>query len=170
MSPRRRTRIAARAKARPWVRLSDEQLLSKRFCDLRLSIRSSPLAAHVRRLYADLERRGIALRPHVWLSEEWFSPDGVPGIAVPFYLAHPRLERLERRIMREAEGGNTRLLLRILRHEAGHALDNAYRLRRRQRRRAGVRPPSLPHPARYRARPRGPRHRHPLGGGDAQAP
>jgi len=62
---------------------------------------------------------GIALRPHVWLSEEWFSPDGVPGIAVPFYLAHPRLERLERRIMREAEGGNTRLLLRILRHEAG---------------------------------------------------
>src|SRR5256885_7086222 len=70
MSPRRRTRIAARAKARPWVRLSDEQLLSKRFCDLRLSIRSSPLAAHVRRLYADLERRGIALRPHVWLSEE----------------------------------------------------------------------------------------------------
>src|SRR5204863_340703 len=110
MSPTRRTRIAARAKARPWVRLSDEQLLTKRFCDLRLSIQRSPLAAHVRRLYADLERRGIALRPHVWLSEEWFSPDGVPGIAVPFYLAHPRLERLERRIMREAEGDNTRTL------------------------------------------------------------
>jgi len=31
MSPTRRTKIAARAKARPWVRLADEQLLSKRF-------------------------------------------------------------------------------------------------------------------------------------------
>ena len=81
-----------------------------RFCDLKLSIERSPLARHVRRLYQDLERRGLPVRPHVWLSEEWFSPDGVPGIAVPFYLAHPRLERLERRIMREAEGGNTRLL------------------------------------------------------------
>ena len=132
MSPTRRTKLAVRAKARPWARLSDEQLLSKRFCDLKLSIQRSPLAAHVRRLYADLERRGIGIRPHVWFSEEWFSPDGVPGIAVPFYLAHPRLERLERRIMREAEGGNTRLLLRILRHEAGPKVER-HSLRRRRR-------------------------------------
>jgi hypothetical protein len=169
MSPTRRTRIAVRAKARPWVRLSDEQLLRKRFCDLKLSIRRSPLAAQVRRLYADLERRGIGIRPHVWLSEEWFSPDGVPGIAVPFFLAHPRLERLERRIMREAEGGNTRLLLRILRHEAGHALDNAYRLRRRKRWRAVFGPASLPYPARYRARPGSRRYVHHLGEWYAQA-
>src|SRR5258706_15154625 len=140
MSPTRQMKMA-RAKARPWVRLSDEQLLTKRFCDLRLSIQRSPLAAHVRRLYADLERRGVSIRPHVWLSEEWFAPDGVPGIAVPFYLAHPRLERLERRIMGGAEGGNPRLLLRIPRHEAGHALDNAYRLPRRQSRRRVCVPP-----------------------------
>ena len=169
MSPTRRTKIAARAKVRPWVRLSDEQLLTKRFCDLKLSIQRSPLAAHVRRLYADLERRGVSLRPHVWLSEEWFAPDGVPGIAVPFYLAHPRLERLERRIMGEAEGGNTRLLLRILRHEAGHALDNAYRLRRRKSWRAVFGPASLPYPARYRARPGSRRYVHHLGEWYAQA-
>jgi Putative zinc-binding metallo-peptidase len=169
MSPTRRTKFAARAKARPWVRLSDEQLLTKRFCDLKLSIRRSPLAAHVRRLYADLERRGVSIRPHVWLSEEWFAPDGVPGIAVPFYLAHPRLERLERRIMGEAEGGNTRLLLRILRHEAGHALDNAYRLRRRKSWRTVFGPASLPYPARYRARPGSRRYVHHLGEWYAQA-
>jgi hypothetical protein len=169
MSPTRRTKIAARAKARPWVRLSDEQLLAKRFCDLKLSIQRSPLAAHVRRLYADLERRGVSIRPHVWLSEEWFAPDGVPGIAVPFYLAHPRLERLERRIMGEAEGGNTRLLLRILRHEAGHALDNAYRLRRRKSWRTVFGPASLPYPARYRARPGSRRYVHHLGEWYAQA-
>jgi hypothetical protein len=140
-----------------------------RFCDLKLSIDRSPLAKHVRRLYAELARRGISVRPHVWLSDEWFSPDGVPGIAVPFYLAHPRLERLERHVMREAEGGNTRLLMRILRHEAGHALDNAYRLRRRRRWRTVFGPASLPYPERYRARPGSRRYVHHLGEWYAQA-
>jgi hypothetical protein len=140
-----------------------------RFCDLRLSIERSAIAPHVRRLYSDLERRRLSLRPHVWLSEEWFSPDGVPGIAIPFYLAHPRLERLERRIMGEAEGGNTRLLLRILRHEAGHALDNAYRLRRRRRWREIFGPASRPYPARYRARAGSRGYVHHLGEWYAQA-
>jgi hypothetical protein len=151
------------------VRLRDQELLQLRFCDLKLSIARSPLAKQVRRLHADLERRGLALRPHVWLSEEWFSPDGVPGIAVPFYLAHPRLERLERRIMHEAEGGNSRLLMRILRHEAGHALDNAYRLRRRKRWRETFGRASLPYPARYRARAGSRRYVHHLGEWYAQA-
>jgi len=151
------------------VRLTDEQLLQMRFCDLKLTVERSPIARHVRRLYTELERSGLGLRPHVWLSEEWFCPDGVPGIAIPFYLAHPRLERLERRIMREAEGGNPRLLLRILRHEAGHALDNAYRLRRRRRWREVFGPASLPYPARYRARAGSRRYVHHLGEWYAQA-
>ncbi len=140
-----------------------------RFCDLRLSIDRSAISRHVSRLYADLARRGLSVRPHVWLSEEWFSPDGVPGIAIPFYLAHPRLERLERHIMGEAEGGNSRLLLRILRHEAGHALDNAYRLRRRRRWREVFGPASRPYPARYRARAGSRRYVHHLGEWYAQA-
>jgi len=162
-------RRAAREPAHEWARLTDEELLKLRFCDLKLSIRRSPLAAHVRQLYSDLERRGLRLRPHVWLSEEWFSPDGIPGIAVPFYLAHPRLERLERRIVHEAEGGNSRLLMRILRHEAGHALDNAYRLRRRKRWREAFGRASLPYPARYRARAGSRRYVHHLGEWYAQA-
>ena len=162
--PRRRA-----AAVRAWARLPDEQLLRMRFCDLKLSIERSPLARHVRRLYADLQRRGISLRPHVWLSEEWFCPDGVPGIAMPFYLAHPRLERLERRLMHEAEGGNSRLLMRILRHEAGHALDNAYRLRRRRRWRDVFGPASRPYPARYRARAGSRRYVQHLGEWYAQA-
>jgi len=152
-----------------WARLSDEQLLSLRFCDLQLSIEHSSLRRYVSRLYSELESRGLDFQPHVWLSEEWFSPDGVPGIAVPFYLAHPRLERLERRIMREAEGGNSRWLMRILRHEAGHALDNAYRLRRRRRWREVFGPASAPYPNRYRARPGSRRYVHHLGEWYAQA-
>jgi hypothetical protein len=154
---------------RDWARLSDEQLLQLRFCDLPVTIERSPLARPLRRLNRELARRGLKLRPHVWLSEEWFSPDGVPGFAVPFYLAHPRLERLERRIMHEAEGGNSRLLLRILRHEAGHALDNAYRLRRRGRWRQVFGPASRPYPARYRARAGSRRYVHHLGEWYAQA-
>jgi hypothetical protein len=166
---RKRPPTATRRKVHSWARLADEQLLRVRFCDLKLSLERSSLAPHVRRLYRDLERRGLSVRPHVWLSEEWFSPDGVPGIAVPFYLAHPRLERLERRIMGEAEGSDSRLLLRILRHEAGHALDNAYRLRRRKRWRDVFGPASLPYPARYRARAGSRRYVHHLGEWYAQA-
>src|SRR5256885_16453644 len=58
---------------------------------------------------------------------------------------------------------------RILRHEAGHALDNAYRLRRRKRWRAVFGPASLPYPARYRARPGSRRYVHHLGEWYAQA-
>lgn len=152
-----------------WTRLSDESLLSLRFCDLGLRLQGSRIERRVRRLYSELEGRGIRFQPHVWLSEEWFSPDGVPGIAIPFYLAHPRLERLERRIMREAEGGNTRWFMRILRHEAGHALDNAYRLRRRKRWREVFGPASLQYPARYKARPGSRRYVHHLGEWYAQS-
>src|SRR5579862_6749206 len=158
-----------RRKALPWARLSDEELLKLRFCDLKLSIEHSALRHQIARLYVELENRGIHFRPHVWLSEEWFSPDGVPGIAVPFYLAHPRLERLERRIMREVEGGNNRWFMRILRHEAGHAVDNAYRLRRRKRWREVFGPASLQYPNRYKARPGSRRYVHHLGQWYAQA-
>ena len=174
-----RTRTARVSRVRPavragralhaWARRSDEELLSLRLCDLGLSVERSRLARHLQRLYSELESRDIHFKPHAWLAEEWFSPDGVPGIAVPFYLAHPRLERLERRIMREAEGGNSRWLMRILRHEAGHALDNAYRLRRRKVWREVFGPASLPYPHRYRARPGSRRYVHHLGEWYAQA-
>jgi hypothetical protein len=165
----RRTSVKQRRKALPWARLSDEELLKLRFCDLKLSLDRPTLRRQIVRLYKELGNRGIHFRPHVWLSEEWFSPDGVPGIAVPFYLAHPRLEKLERRIMREVEGGNSRWCMRILRHEAGHALDNAYRLRRRKRWREVFGPASLQYPAHYKARPGSRRYVHHLGDWYAQA-
>jgi hypothetical protein len=149
--------------------MSDDQLLGLRFCDLKLKIERSPVAKRVRRLYRELDKRQIAFRPHVWLSEEWFSPDGVPGIAVPFYLAHPRLERLERRMMRNVEGGSAESAMRILRHEAGHAIDTAYRLRRRKRWREIFGPASLPYPDTYRARPGSRRYVQHLGEWYAQA-
>jgi hypothetical protein len=113
--------------------MTDEQLLDLRLCDLPLSIEGTPLERRVARLYEEIEARGLRLKPHVWLSEEWFTPDDVPGFAIPFYLAHPRLSKLERKMMLEVEGGSERECLRILRHEAGHAIDNGFYLHGRRR-------------------------------------
>jgi Putative zinc-binding metallo-peptidase len=162
----RRRPVARRA---DWTRLPDAELLRLRMCDLRLDLHRSPLRRHVERLYEELDGRGIRFRPHVWLSSEWFSPDGVPGIAVPFYLAHPRLMRLARKMTREVEGSNANWLMRILRHEAGHAIDSAYRLRRRAHWRALFGPASRPYRDRYRVRPGSRRHVQHLGDWYAQA-
>lgn len=117
-----------------WASWSDEALLDLRICDLDLRIEGSPIAPRIEELNAELEARGLRVRPHFWFSNDWFTPDGVPGVAIPFYMAHPRLMRLELSQVLEVEGGTADWCMRILRHETGHAIDNAYRLRRRRRR------------------------------------
>jgi len=67
------------------------------------------------------------------------------------------------------EGGNRNWLMRILRHEAGHAIDSAYRLRRRRRWREVFGPASLPYPDAYRPRPGSRRFVQHLGAWYAQA-
>ena len=170
-NPHRAVRAARKLRAPvcAWESLDDEQLLSLRFCDLGLSIAGTELERAIDRLYGELAARGIKFRPHCWLAEEWFSPDGIPGIAIPFYLAHARLASLERRFMREVEGGNRNWLMRILRHEAGHAVDSAYRLRRRRAWREVFGPASLPYPNAYRPRPGSRRFVQHLGAWYAQA-
>jgi len=112
--------------------MTDEQLLDLRLCDLPLKIEGTPLEQRVSWIRAELDARGLLFKPHVWLSEEWFTPDDIPGFAIPFYLAHPRLFKLERRQMLKVEGGAEKECLRIMRHEAGHAIDNAFRLHKRR--------------------------------------
>jgi len=136
-----------------WAHYDDERLLDLRFCDLGLKLDRTPLADRAAQLYEELERRGIRHKPHVWLSSEWFSPDGIPGIAFPFWLAHPRLRKLEKKQMLEVEGGTLGACMRILRHEAGHAIDTAYRLHRRKRWREIFGRYSKPYPNTYRPKP-----------------
>ena len=63
---------------------------------------------------------------------EWFSPEGRAAIAIPFYLAHPRLRTLELRQMLEVEGGTPEWRQMLLRHECGHAIDHAYQFSERK--------------------------------------
>jgi len=119
-----------------WATWPDDRLLDLRLCDLGLTIGPGELAQRIDQLYDELKNLGLRFRPYFWLSDEWYCPDGVPGVAIPFYLAHPRLARIELQYMLEVEGGTPEWCMRLLRHETGHAMENAYHLRRRRLRQA----------------------------------
>ena len=138
---------------RPWETCTDRELLEWRLCDLGVEIEGTWLAPLIEQLYDELEARDLRMKPHCWLSEEWFSPAGIPGIAIPFYLAHPRLKRLERRQILEVEGGTRAECLRLLRHEAGHAMQHAYRLHHRRQWREIFGSSTEPYPDYYRPNP-----------------
>jgi hypothetical protein len=118
-----------------WPDLPDAALLDLRLSDLPLSLQGTMMEGRVEQLRAELLARGLSFPIHFYLAEEWFTPDGHASMAIPFYLAHPRLEKLEQSQMLAVEGGEHEWCMRILRHEAGHVVDNAYRLRRRRQRR-----------------------------------
>ena len=140
--------------AEEWADWPDEKLLDLRMCQLGVSIEESVLGSRIADLQKELDARGLErFKPHFWLSDEWFSPDGVPGVAIPFYLAHPRLLRLERKQMLEVEGGTRDECVRILRHEFGHALQHAFQLQRRTRWREVFGSPSKRYPEYYRPNP-----------------
>ena len=111
-----------------WCAFKDEELLALRICDLGVRIEHSELNPRIEQLYNELAARGVSLRPGCYLGDEWFSPEGVPAISIPFYLAHPRLKALELHQMLEVEGGTPDWCQMLLRHECGHAIDHAYRL------------------------------------------
>ncbi|MBM3820129.1 MAG: hypothetical protein FJW14_14090 [Acidimicrobiia bacterium] len=135
-----------------WPDSGDESLLDIRMCDLPLAIEGA-MGDRIAQLRNELDARGVRFPLHFYLSDEWFTPDGATSIAVPFYLAHERLERLEESQMLEVEGGEYEWCMRILRHEAGHAIDNAYRLRLRRQRRSIFGPHSTPYPEFYTPKP-----------------
>ena len=141
-----------RRTAHSWVDLPDADLLRLRFKDLHLKLDGTWLEHELAQLNGELEWRG--LKPaHGWLSDEWFSPHTTPGIAFPFYLAHPRLMRLERKMVMDVEGGTQRECMKILRHEAGHVVQRAYALHRRKRWQQLFGRSTDPYPKHYRPNP-----------------
>jgi hypothetical protein len=151
----RRTTSKTRHKLTPQQisEMSDEELLNTPICCLNLAIKGTVLESRIEAALRELRAHQLDFKPHFWLSDEWFCADGVPGVAIPFYLAHPRLERLERAQLLEVEGGDEESCLKILRHELGHAIENAYRLRLRKERREIFGRSSEPYPEYYSPRP-----------------
>jgi len=162
--PRRKTsrrKTAPRAARRPrrgWVRLPIWRLLEVRLCDLDLRLEGTLVGQGIARVRRELAGRGLRFQPYFWISDEWFTPDGSTGTAVPFYLLHPRLVRLEREMTGEAEGSTRAWCLKIIRHEVGHALRHAYRLNRRRRWRQLFGSSTRPYPRQYQPNPYSRRH------------
>ena len=103
-----------------------KELLGKRISQLGLRLEGSPVERFVHQLQRELDRKRLKrFRPVCYLTDQWGCPDGQPVIGIPFYLADPQLARLER-AMNDLE--DEREIMMYMRHEAGHALNYAYRL------------------------------------------
>lgn len=115
-------RLQAFEKAPPDV----QEILAKPIRELGLKLEGSPLERFVQQLYREIDRKGLRkFRPLCYLTDEWGCPSGEPVIGIPFYLANPKLARLERE-MNDLE--DAREIMLYLRHEAGHAFNYAYEL------------------------------------------
>ena len=104
-----------------------QRLLAKRINELSLKIAGTQLETLVNRLYHELEAKGITFKPKCYLTDEWGCPHGIPVIGIPFYLADPKLSRLEGELT-GIEAENEDEIMMYLRHETGHAFNYAYRL------------------------------------------
>ena len=118
--------------ARDLAAISEEELLGLRLSELPVRIEGTWLEARVTQLHHELKARNILFEPRCYLADEWLTPEGEPVVGIPFYLAHPRLIELQKKMMLEAEGDTNDWCMKLLRHEAGHALSYAYGLNRKR--------------------------------------
>lgn len=116
-----------------WASLPDEALLERRIRGLKLKIEGSGLESMIQQLYDELTAKGLVFHPPCCIGDEWFVPEGVPVIFIPFYLVHPRLSELEQKLILEVEGGSPEWFMQLMRHEAAHAYSYAYRLYRKRK-------------------------------------
>ena len=151
-------RRAGRGESAHWSTLPEADLLEIPLKDLKVRLHGAWLADCLKDLNRELRTRGLLVKVHGWISDEWFSPPETSGIAFPFYLAHPRLKRLERKMMLEVEGGTRRDCMRLLRHEAGHVVEYAYALHKRKRWQRLFGRASEPYPNHYRPDPSSKKH------------
>ncbi len=110
--------------------ISANKLLDTRICDLPINIKeNSDIVYAIKVMQNELQARGLKFfNPKYYLGDEWFSPSESISISIPFYLCHPRLQRLEREMIGYAEGEGQDAFMKLLRHEAGHCFDYAYQL------------------------------------------
>jgi hypothetical protein len=108
--------------------ITEEDLLNVRVCDLPLKIEGSWLEECIKELCKELDEKGFVFKPACYLADEWLTPDNEPIVGIPFFLAHPTLMKLEKKMMIDVEGGTKQWCMKLLRHETGHALNYAYKL------------------------------------------
>jgi len=116
-----------------WTEYDDDRLLDKRIFELGLKIEGTEIEGYINDVYKELTCNGLNFLPQCYLADEWLCPDEEPIVGIPFYLAHPRLKKLEKKMILEVEGGTKEEFLKLLRHEIGHAYNYAYRLYKKRK-------------------------------------
>jgi len=105
--------------------ISYQRLLTTRIGDLELDVNES-MEPYFRRLKKELKEHRIVLWPDFYFGNEWGCVNKKISISIPFYLATPELRDLE------GEAPTNEEMMKILRHETGHAINYAYKLWQQQ--------------------------------------
>lgn len=128
---------------------------------LKLSTRQKPCSIFIKakaQLYSDLKAWGLLFKPHFWFEREWYCPDACAGIAVPLWFASDDLFELSQENLLQLEGKSYSGFLSILRHETGHAFENAYAIRRKKQRQLLFGKSSSKYPSQYSPNPLDKKH------------
>ena len=98
-----------------------QKFLTTRICDLELHVDKN-MEPYFKRLKKELREKRILLWPDFYFGNEWGCVNKKISISIPFYLATPDLKDLEGDETTKEE------MMKILRHETGHAINYAYKL------------------------------------------
>ncbi|MDI7258537.1 MAG: putative zinc-binding metallopeptidase [Thermodesulfobacteriota bacterium] len=101
--------------------ISYQKFLTTRICDLGLDVNES-MAPYFKRLKRELREKEILLWPDFYFGNEWGCVNKKISISIPFYLAIPELKDLE------GDTPTNEEMIKILRHETGHAINYAYKI------------------------------------------
>jgi hypothetical protein len=105
--------------------ISYQKFLSTQIGDLDLDP-NERMGSCLKRLKRELRAHRIFLWPDFYFGNEWGCVNKKISISIPFYLATPELRDLE------GESPTNEELIKILRHETGHAVNYAFKLWQRR--------------------------------------
>jgi hypothetical protein len=98
-----------------------QTFLTSRISDLSLDINES-MEPYFRRLRKELKAHRVMLWPDFYFGNEWGCVNKKISISIPFYLATPELRSLQ------GDSTTKEEMIKILRHETGHAINYGYKL------------------------------------------
>jgi hypothetical protein len=105
--------------------ISYQKFLITRICELNLNVVEG-FGQCFERIKKELRSRRIPLWPDFYFGDEWGCVNKRISISIPFYLATPELKALQGDVPSNED------LVKILRHEIGHAVNYAYGLWQRK--------------------------------------
>jgi hypothetical protein len=133
--------------------MNKSALLNSPLCLLDVQIEGTLVEECIVQVQKELKQAGVHINLNFWISDEWFCPDGVTGIAIPFFLLDKDLIEIERESIGLVEGETKDWCLKLIRHEVAHALDNAYNLRSCEKRKSIFGDASIAYPTEYIRKP-----------------